>query len=90
MNKTFKVKVPSHVLLTVLRPNGIKEVVKYQNATEMSLGLFNKIKAANKAAGRGDILSYENIKKDTTYTMTAADLATDSSEKIEKMMSFGE
>jgi hypothetical protein len=86
----FEVKIPSHVMLTIKRPDGSIEVVKYSNATEISSGLFDKIKAATKKAGKGDVLSYENIKKDAAYTMTAADLATDNSEKIEKMMSFGE
>ena len=88
--KMSKVQIPSHVMLTVIRPNGVTETVRHPTFTEISEKTFKAAQAATAKAGRGQLISYENVKKEAKYTMTAADLATQSTEKIEKMMAFGE
>ena len=84
------VQIPSHVMLTVIRPNGVTEIVRHPTFTEISEQTFKAAQAATAKAGKGKLVSYENVKKQATYTMTAADLATESTENIERMMAFGE
>lgn len=88
--RTEKCQVPSHVMLTVKRPGGEIEVVKYAAQDEISPVRFKMIQEATRKAGKGEVLSYENVKKDSTITWTDADLATESTVKIEKMMAYGE
>lgn len=66
---------------TLTNPGGIRE---------MNDLLFARAKSATKAAGRGDLISYKNIKKESIYHATEADAATDSTYHIECMMSAGE
>lgn len=88
--KTSKVQIPSHVMLTVVRPNGITEVVRHPKFTQISVGEFKAMQDATRKAGKGELVNYENVTKEAVYTMTAADLATESTTKIEKMMAYGE
>jgi len=47
------------ILLTILRPNGQTEIVDASaKISGMSPALFARIKAATKAAGKGDVLRY--------------------------------
>lgn len=77
-------------MLTVKRPNGVIEVIKYAADDQISPVRFGMIQEATRKAGRGEVLSYENVKKDSTLILTDADEATESTAKIEKMMAFGE
>ena len=85
------ITVPSHVELTVVRPNGSTEVVKHPSFTEISESTFKKMQEATKKAGKGNLVAYKNCKKEVAdYVMSAADKATDSTSRIEKMMAYGE
>ena len=77
-------------MLTVIRPNGVTEIVRHPSFTEITEATFKAAQVATAKAGRGQLVSYENVKKEATCTMTVADLATDSTARIEKMMAFGE
>lgn len=57
------VQVPSHAELTICRPNGDIETVRFTGGPELNPALFARIQTATKAAGRGDVLSYTNVKK---------------------------
>ena len=54
--------------LTIKRPCGKIEIVDISEKFENGLtdSMFNQIKAATKAAGRGDCLSYEMISEELT------------------------
>ena len=86
----IKVMVANYAEITVRRPNGVVETIKHPTAREINEAMFSAAKKATKAAGRGDLISYRNIKKATTYTVTAADAATDNSARIERAMNAGE
>ena len=77
--------------VSIRRPNGEIEVVSNPaGIREMNKILFAKIVAANKAAGKGSVLSYINKTKKVEYVVSAADAATDSTAKIERLMRAGE
>ena len=77
--------------ITINRPDGTVDVLKNPGGfREMNAIIFKKIVAATKAAGRGDVVAWENLKKPATYTVSEADAATDSTEKIERTMAYGE
>ena len=59
---------PSHVELTVRRPNGNVEVVSNDKLTQINDRTFAQIVAQTKAAGRGDVLSYTNVSKNVVET----------------------
>ena len=87
----IKVMTSDGCEISVTRPDGTVEVVcNPAGIREMNKILFAKIKAATKAAGRGDVTSFVNKTKPAIYTYTAADAAEDSSEQIEKIMKAGE
>ena len=66
---------PSHVELTVRRPNGTVEVVRADKLGEfINDKVFASVVAQTKAAGRGDVLSYTNVT--ATHTETDAQYAT--------------
>ena len=75
------VKIPSHVIVTIKRPNGAVEQMDYTAATKgqvrtMTQKLLATVNKAMAAAGRGEIVSFENILKDAEApTPTAADMA---------------
>lgn len=75
------VKIPSHVMVTIKRPNGAIEKMDYTAATKgqvrtMTPKLLSTVNKAMAAAGRGEIVAFENILKDTEAPKpTAADLA---------------
>lgn len=84
------VMVADFAEVTINRPTGLVEVVKLPNIRELNPALFARIVRETKAAGRGDVVAYRNVKKATTYTVTAADAATDRTAHIEHMMRAGE
>ena len=85
-------EIPSHVELTVIRPNGQVEVVTHPTLKVISASQFAQIKDSTKKAGRGDVTTYKNVKKEVTSTieMTDADKSYMASREIEKMSRMGE
>jgi len=79
------------VEVVIRRPNGEIEAVdvssKYYRMTDAA---FAKIKAATKAAGRGDALSYRNIQVDEVFEKTQGDMMDDSYTAQVKHMTMGE
>ena len=75
------VKIPSHVIVTIKRPNGAVEQMDYTAATKgqvrtMTQKLLATVNKAMATAVRGEIVSFENILKDSEApTPTAADMA---------------
>jgi len=53
--------VPSHVEITVRRPDGQVETVQVPNSREWSQRDFAGCKQATANAGRGEVLSYRNV-----------------------------
>jgi hypothetical protein len=85
------VMVQDGCAITINRPDGAVDVVKNPAGIhEMNPVLFARIRKATKAAGRGDVVKFENFKKPATYTVTDADAATDSSAQIERILKAGE
>ena len=85
------IMVPDGCTITINRPDGTVDVVKNPGGyREMNAALFAKIKAATKAAGRGDVVKFENLKKPSTYVVTEADAATDHTAHINRVMRAGE
>lgn len=74
------VKIPSHVTVTVKRPNGDVEELDYTAATKgqvrtMTPKLLATVNKAMAAAGRGQVIAFENVLKDAEAPKpTAADL----------------
>lgn len=75
------VKIPSHVMVTVKRPNGSIEQMDYTAATKgqvrtMTQKLLATVNKAMAAAGRGQVIAFENITKEVDAPKpTAADIA---------------
>ena len=75
------VKIPSHVIVTIKRPNGAVEQMDYTAATKgqvrtMTQKLLATVNKAMAAAGRGEIIAFENVLKDAEAPKpTAADMA---------------
>lgn len=90
MSKTIKVTVPSHVLLTVVRPNGEMEVVRHPTLKSLLDHEFKVIKKMTKEAGRGDVISYENVRVDDEVVLTDADIVGIESDKLSSAMAYGE
>lgn len=89
--QSINVMVSDGCEITIHRPNGTIEVLKNPGGyREMNNIIFAKIKTSTKAAGRGDVVSFKNLKKPAVYTVTDADAATDSSAQISRIMSAGE
>ena len=87
----IEVMIPDYCELDVARPNGTVETIRNPNSIrELNDVLFARFVQATAAAGKGKVLAYRNTKKATTYTVTAADAATDSSARIERAMRAGE
>jgi hypothetical protein len=61
---TDSIQVADHTLLTIRRPNGAIETVRREGGMEPSV--FAKIKAATKAAGRGECLGFEVVMRTAT------------------------
>lgn len=71
-----KVAVNCGALLTIRRPNGEIEKVEFTRFTTLVPASFASIKKATKDAGRGDVLSWEQMTKMVDdYTPTAGELA---------------
>jgi hypothetical protein len=63
--------VDSHVELTVRRPGGtVETVVAEKLGIRINDAIFAQVAAATKAAGRGDVLSYRNVRREHTETDT--------------------
>lgn len=90
MEKTIKVQIRDHLLLTVVRPNGVTEVVKHPTIKYVTENEFKTIQKMTKDAGRGDVISYENVMKDDVVRLTDADLVGMESDKMATMMAYGE
>lgn len=75
------VNIPSHVIVTIKRPNGAVEQMDYTAATKgqartMTQKMVVTINKAMAAAGRGEIIAFENILKEVAAAKpTAADIA---------------
>lgn len=80
-------QVASHLELDIRRPNGMVETIVHPQWKQINDRDFAKIVAATKAAGRGDVLAYRNVKKEAgEYVMTAADKADQASERVQKYL----
>ena len=90
MEKIIKVQVRDHLLLTVVRPSGVTEIVKHPTINNITERQFAEIKRMTKAAGRGDVISYENVMRDDVVVLTDADLVGMESDKMATMMAYGE
>ncbi len=89
--QAINVMVPDGCAITINRPDGTVDVVKNPcGVREMNAALFAKIKAATKAAGKGDAVKFENLKKPAVYTVSEADAATDHTAHINRVMRAGE
>jgi hypothetical protein len=87
----INVEIPSHVMLEVRRPNGDLEMVRLPEPfKQLTAQQFAKIQKDTKAAGRGDVIGYTNVKKPADFTFSAADAATQSTTNIERQMRVGE
>ena len=85
------VMIADYCELDVARPNGTVDTIRNPNGIrELNDVLFARFVRATAAAGKGKVLAYRNIKKAATYTVSAADAATDSSARIERAMRAGE
>lgn len=62
MSNTITIKCG--VNLTIRRPNGITETVKMDRFGTLTPALFARIKAETKKAGRGDVLSWEQLTRE--------------------------
>ena len=61
--------LPSHVELTVRRPDGSVETIRAEKlGGYINDAIFTKVVAATKAGGRGDVLSYRNVTREHTET----------------------
>lgn len=89
-NDKISVQVWAGTELTIRRPDGSVEVVRNDKLGKINDVVFAKVRAATKAAGRGDVLSYRNLTKDAAYTVTQADVDTDTAARIERTMAAGE
>jgi len=76
----------THTILTVRRPSGNVETVRVEYA--VLPGVFAKIQAATKAAGKGDVLSYEVVAEPVVWTK--ADEMYDMHDSIVRTMTKGE
>lgn len=90
MEKTIKVQLRDHLLLTVVRPNGTTEIVKHPTIKYVTEREFAEIKRMTKAAGRGDVISYKNVMRDDVLVLTDADIVGMESDKLANMMAYGE
>lgn len=70
--------------ITVKRPNGTVEIVVLPNDGRIGAVKFQAMKAATLAAGRGELMSYNNIAPE--YQMTEADKAAREYEQHAKKM----
>jgi hypothetical protein len=61
------ISIPSHVMVTVRRPNGVVETLNYTAAVpsiaELNDVTLKTINAAMAKANRGEIIGYENFRK---------------------------
>lgn len=76
---------PSHCEIDIRRPNGEIETVnltaKAAHLTEISAGMFARIQRDTKAAGRGEVLAYRNVRETHELVYTAEELAEDKAER---------
>lgn len=76
---------PSHVEIDIRRPNGEIETVnltaKAAHMTEISDRMFAQIQRDTKAAGRGEVLAYRNVRITKELTYTAEEIALAKSER---------
>lgn len=94
------VSVPSHVELTIRRPNGGIEIVNGPaHIRSITTRQFADIQAAYSRSGKGEALSYANITKEVTESDEdyasrihgqAMDALSESSRKIAEGMAYGE
>ena len=85
------VMIADYCEIDVARPGGAVETIRNPNAIrELNDALLARFAKATAASGKGKVLAYRNFKKASTYTVTAADEATDSSARIERAMRAGE
>lgn len=77
--------------IDIARPNGVVETIRNPNTyRELNEAIFARFVNATAAAGKGKVIAYRNVRKEYTYTVSAADEATDSSARIERAMRAGE
>ena len=86
MSKQIAVQVADYCELTIRRPGGAVEIVKYSQVKSMSPALLARMNRDMAKAGRGQVLSYKNITKTAYVTMTDADLADEASEKVQRYL----
>ena len=67
--------VPSHLEITVRRPNGTVETIVHPQWKQINDRDFAKLVAGTKAAGRGEVLSYRNVTKEIAEPAKYARLA---------------
>lgn len=91
MEKVIKVQVGVAVDLTIIRPNGKKEVVRMpEGRTMLNQKEFAFIQEQTKKAGRGDVISFEIIKEEQEVRFTEAEMLGMESDKMASQMAYGE
>lgn len=76
------IQVADYTLMSVRRPSGDVEQVRKEGG--MSDVAFAKMQAATKAAGRGDLLSYEVVMRTAVVAGYAAAVAAERSDDASK------
>lgn len=84
------IEIADRVELTVIRPNGTKEVVTHPTIKALNEAQFQQIKKATKEAGRGDALFYRNYTKKVKINPRGPYGVSSEDDEIVKMMRMGE
>lgn len=85
------VKSPIKLTLKIKRPNGETETVTHPNLKYINAAQFKQIQAATKAAGKGEVLSYNiEYKTNRVYSSLGEKLNANSDKTVENMSRMGE
>lgn len=69
----ISVMIPDYAEIDVKRPNGVVETVRYAAGNKINPALFATMKKATMSAGKGEVLTYRNVEKQSCYVVTTAD-----------------
>lgn len=73
---TKQISINCGAILTIIRPNGETERVEFTKFATLAPSTFARIQQATKAAGKGDVLAWEQMTRFVDAPQpTAADLA---------------
>jgi hypothetical protein len=86
--QTTEVQVDDGFELTIRRPDGTVEtkLAEIPGFRACNPQLFARIKAATKAAGKGEVLSYRNLTKAAVYIYTVADEINAGESRVQRAM----